>query len=87
MKTFNKSPLALVFAVFALMSFISMPAKANNNPFEVENVQLSYVDDAHQDHSCGEGKDKKGKCGEGKCGEGKKKGKCGEGKCLSLIHI
>ena len=83
MNIIKKSTLALLLGAFTLASLVSLPAKAESNPFEAQGI-VSIAGDHDKDHKCGEGKkDKKGKCGEGKCGEGKKakKGKCGEGKC------
>ncbi len=86
MKFINKRLLNLVLGVIALGFMASMPAKADSNPFEAQQVVSSAGVD-HEKGKCGEGKcgegkaKAKGKCGEGKCGEGKAKAKCGEGKC------
>jgi len=93
MNIIKKSTLAMLFGAFAVATLVSLPAKAESNPFEAQGiVTIAEQDDKAgkcgegkmKDGKCGEGKKaKKGKCGEGKCGEGKaaKKGKCGEGKC------
>ena len=84
MNIIKKSSVAALLSIFAMAAVFSMPAKAENNPFESQELMTIVAAGDNHDHKCGEGKDKdkKGKCGEGKCGEGKaKKGKCGEGKC------
>ena len=87
MKLIQKSSIAALLSLFALSAAVTMPAKAETNPFAVQEVMTIVAADNHEKGKCGEGKcgeskaKKKGKCGEGKCGEskGKKKGKCGEG--------
>ena len=88
MKLIKKSSIAALLGLFALTAAATMPAKAETNPFAVQNVMTITSADEHEKGKCGEGKVKKmkeGKCGEGKCGEDKMKhkakGKCGEGKC------
>ena len=90
MKLIKKSSIAALLGLFALTVAVTMPAKAETNPFAVQDVMTIVSADDHKKGKCGEGKcgegkaKAKGKCGEGKCGEGKKKakkGKCGEGKC------
>jgi len=90
MKLIKKSSIAALLGLFALTVAATMPAKAETNPFAVQNVMTIVAGDGHENGKCGEGKAKekvKGKCGEGKCGEGKAKamaeGKCGEGKAMA----
>jgi len=83
MNIIKKSTLAMLFGAFAVATLVSLPAKAESNPFEAQSI-VTIAEQDDKAGKCGEGKAaKKGKCGEGKCGEGKaaKKGKCGEGKC------
>lgn len=84
MKVFKNYLLTAALSALMLTLFASLPAKAEANPFEAQNVVASAdfdAEEAKKEGKCGEGK-AKGKCGEGKCGEGKAKakGKCGEGK-------
>ncbi|MGB1264054.1 MAG: hypothetical protein ACPG52_14185, partial [Cognaticolwellia sp.] len=93
MKLIKKSSMAALLGLFALTAALTMPAKAETNPFAVQDVMTIVSADEQKKGKCGEGKcgegkmkaKAKGKCGEGKCGEGKMKrhakGKCGEGKC------
>ena len=93
MKLIKKSSIAALLGIFALTVAATMPAKAETNPFAVQDVMTIVSADDHEKGKCGEGKcgeskmkdAAKGKCGEGKCGESKMKakakGKCGEGKC------
>ncbi len=95
MKLIKKSSIAALLGLFALTVAATMPAKAETNPFAVQNTMTIVSADDHEKGKCGEGKcgeskmkakaKAKGKCGEGKCGETKAKtkakGKCGEGKC------
>ena len=87
MNIIKKSALGLLLGTFTVASLMSLPVKAESNPFEAQGI-VSIVAEDNKAQKCGEGKAKKamkGKCGEGKCGEGKAKkamkGKCGEGKC------
>ena len=87
MNIIKKSTAAAFISLFALTTFLTLPAKAEVNPFADQTIMTVASDDKKD--KCGEGKcgetkkAAKGKCGEGKCGETKKaaKGKCGEGKC------
>ena len=92
MKLIKKSSIAALLGIFALTVAATMPAKAETNPFAVQDVMTIVSADDHEKGKCGEGKcgeskmkdAAKGKCGEGKCGgeaKTKKEGKCGEGKC------
>ena len=82
MSIFKKSGLAAVVGLLAFSVFTSNIAKAETNPFAVQDL-VTFTTEKASEGKCGEGKAKaKGKCGEGKCGEGKAKAKrkCGEGK-------
>jgi len=86
MNIIKKTSIAALLSVFAFSALVTLPAKAEVNPFEAQGIVSIVGHDGEEKGKCGEGKKamKKGKCGEGKCGEGKKamkKGKCGEGKC------
>ena len=91
MKLIKKSSIAALLGLFTLAVAVTMPAKAEVNPFATQEVMTIVSADDHEKGKCGEGKcgegkmkaKAKGKCGEGKCGESKAKakGKCGEGKC------
>ena len=94
MNLVKKSSISALVGLCAVVFAISMPAKAENNPFASQELMtIAHVEETKKgkcgegkmkaEGKCGEGKMKaKGKCGEGKCGEGKMKakGKCGEGK-------
>jgi uncharacterized low-complexity protein len=75
MNIIKKSSVVALLSIFALSAMITLPAKAESNPFAAQNLMTISAPDGH----------KKDKCGEGKCGEAKAKkltkGKCGEGKC------
>jgi uncharacterized low-complexity protein len=84
MNILKKSISALMFTVLSFAFLLSLPAKAEVNPFADQSV-MHFASDSDSKAKCGEGKcgesKAKAKCGEGKCGEGKAKAKCGEGKC------
>ncbi len=79
---------AAVGAAFISSLTVSGVALADENPFELTDLESGYMlADGHKgdEGKCGEGKcgeeGDEGKCGEGKCGEEGDEGKCGEGKC------
>ena len=85
----NKTkPIAAVLGTTFAISLMASPiANAEQNPFEINELNNGFmqVADGHGEGSCGEGSCGEGKgegsCGEGSCGEGKGEGSCGEGSC------
>ena len=84
----NKSkPIAAVLGTTFAVSLMASPiANAEQNPFEINELNNGYMQLAEGncgEGSCGEGKGEgEGSCGEGSCGEGGDgEGSCGEGSC------
>lgn len=73
------NPLAATIGAAVMVSALSAPVTAAENPFMTMDLKAGYQLAGDMEGKCGEGK-----CGEGKCGadaDKKGEGKCGEGKC------
>jgi uncharacterized protein (UPF0276 family)/uncharacterized low-complexity protein len=81
-------PVAAVVGVAFISSMaVSGSVLADENPFDMTDLDAGYKlaggdKDKGEEGKCGDDKGEEGKCGEGKCGDDKgEEGKCGEGKC------
>ena len=55
MKLIKKSSIAALLGLFALTVAATMPAKAETNPFAVQNTMTIVSADDHEKGKCGEG--------------------------------